>query len=68
MPETYTTIQGQAWDQIAREALGDEKLMHHMIRANPEHRRVVFFSAGVSLKIPDVKKENRPPELPPWKK
>lgn len=68
MPKTYTTKQGQAWDQIARDALGSEKLMHLLIRANPKHRYTVFFSAGAELKVPDVDSDQKPKSLPPWKK
>lgn len=68
MPSKYTTRQGQAWDQIAKEALGSEKMMHHLIQANPEHRYTVFFSAGVKLEIPDVEPGKKPKELPPWKR
>jgi len=68
MPSTYTTTQGQAWDEIAREALGDEKLMHELMRANPEHRLTVFFSAGTELTVPDVSADHKPETLPPWKK
>lgn len=68
MPSVYTTRQGQAWDEIAKEALGNEKLMHHMMQSNPEHRYVVFFSAGTELMVPDIKTDDRPETLPPWKR
>lgn len=68
MPDTYTTKQGQAWDQVAKEALGSEKLMHHMLQANPEHRLTVFFSAGTVLTVPKVDRNQQPETLPPWKR
>jgi len=68
MPKTYTTKQGQAWDQVAKEVLGSEKLMHEMLRANPEHRYTMFFSAGTVLTVPDVEVVNQPENLPPWKR
>jgi hypothetical protein len=68
MPKTYTTSQGQAWDQVAKKALGSEKFMHLMLEANPEHRFTVFFSAGVELVVPELKIENKPEVLPPWKR
>jgi len=68
MPSKYTTKQGQTWDQIALEALGNEKLMHLLLQENPEHRFTVFFSAGTELKVPDVSTDDKPETLPPWKK
>ena len=68
MPDTYKTKQGQMWDEIARLTLGNEKLMHHLLAANPEHRFTVFFSAGTELKIPTVKTDKKPQSVPPWKK
>jgi len=68
MPSTYTTKQGQAWDEVARDALGDERLMHELMRANPKHRYIVFFSAGTELTVPEVEQDNRPENLPPWKR
>jgi len=68
MLSTYTTSQGQAWDQVAKDALGSEKLMHEMLKANPEHRYTVFFSAGTELTVPDVDTTSKPQDLPPWKR
>lgn len=62
---TYTTSQGQAWDQIAFDLWGSEAMTHHLLAANPEHRGTIIFSANVKLIIPDV---SVPPieEPPPW--
>lgn len=68
MPSTYTTSQGQAWDEIARDALGDEHFMHRLMEENPEHRYTVFFSAGTVLEVPEIESDDRPETLPPWKK
>lgn len=68
MPSTYVTKQGQAWDQIAREALGDERRMHLMLAANPAHRHTVFFSAGTELTVPEINIDRTPETLPPWKR
>ena len=68
MPSTYTTKQGQAWDEVARQALGSEQLMHRLLEANPQHRYTVFFSAGTELVVPDIETDDKPETLPPWKK
>jgi hypothetical protein len=66
---TYTTRQGQAWDQISKETLGSEKYMHELMQANPTHRYTVFFSAGTVLTIPETQiTDNKPETLPPWKR
>lgn len=68
--KTYTTLSLDTWDVIAKKLYGTEVLMDRLIRANLEHRKTVFFSAGVVLKVPDV--DTRSAELaenlPPWKR
>ena len=63
---TYTTNQGEAWDQTAKAIWGSEGMTHHLLAANPGYRDMVFFPAGLVLNVPDVE----PPvneEPPPWK-
>ncbi len=65
MFKSYTTIQGETWDQIALKLYGREIELHHLIQANPEHREILFFAAGVVLRVPQV----APPaviEVPRW--
>lgn len=68
--KTYTTVSLDTWDVIAKKLYGTEVLMDRLIRANLEHRKTVFFSAGVVLKVPDV--DTGSAELadnfPPWKR
>ena len=66
----YKTVSGDTWDLIAFRVyrkIGAEKLMDALIEANSEHINTVIFSAGVSLKIPEV---NSPVvlNLPAWKR
>jgi phage tail protein X len=63
---TYTTVQGDTWDQIARRLYGDELAMHHLIAANPRQRNVLIFSAGTVLTAPAVDTAQTA-ALPPWK-
>lgn len=65
-PKTTSTIQGEAWDQIAKRELGSEMLMHELMAANPKQRRTLIFPANVTLNVPDVSLQ--PVEVaPPWK-
>lgn len=66
LPNTTSTIQGEAWDQLAKRELGSEMLMHELMAANPKHRRTQIFPANVILTVPDV--SIQPVEVaPPWK-
>lgn len=67
MTTTYTTVQGDMWDIIAKKRYGDEKQMHRLIEANPLHRDTVFFSAGARLSVPAVGVNEISRTLPPWK-
>ncbi|WP_409176664.1 tail protein X [Brevibacillus fortis] len=64
---TYTTIQGDMWDTIAYRVFGNEYLMTELIDANPSHRNIVLFPAGVVLTIPEIA-DPEPDNLPPWKR
>lgn len=66
----YTTVSLDTWDVIAKKLYGTEVLMDRLIRANLEHRKTVFFSAGVVLKVPDVDTGSAElaENLPPWKR
>lgn len=68
MVSTYTTTQGDAWDLIAYQLWGDERLMLALIRANREYADVVIFSAGVVLVVPDLPETASAASLPPWRK
>lgn len=67
-PETYVTMQNDAWDAVAFRLWGDERLFHHLMAANPEHRDVVLFAAGVELTIPEKPENFVAFELPPWRR
>lgn len=64
-PITYTTSQGQTWDEIAHQIWGVESMMHHLMAANPQYRRVQFFRANVVLVVPFVTVPVNE-EPPPW--
>ncbi len=64
----YKSVQGDTWDLIALKTCGDEHFMSDIIEANPQHRETIFFSEGVDIKIPDVKKYRLQDSMPPWKR
>ncbi|MBD5112689.1 MAG: phage tail protein [Ruminococcaceae bacterium] len=63
----YTTIQGDMWDSIAYKLYGDVNRVDVLIAANPQHRKIYIFSAGIELEIPDIEENTTPSGLPPWK-
>ena len=67
MPDTYTTIQGDCWDGIAKRIYGTEKAMNVLLEANELYADTAVFGAGVVLEVPDYE----PPKtdiLPPWRR
>ena len=63
---TYTTVQGDMFDLIAKKTLGDEKFAPQIMTENPDFLGVQVFDGGRTLIIPDVDETTRT-NLPPWK-
>lgn len=70
MAKTVTTIQGDTWDIIAKRVYGKENLMHILINANIQHRKIALFPAGIVLNIPeiDIDAIEYDDTLPVWKR
>lgn len=68
--KTYETRAMDTWDIIAKRVYGSEALMDQLIRANLQHRKTAFFSAGVVLNVPDIDTDSMEfaENLPPWKR
>jgi phage tail protein X len=65
----YTTRQGDTWDIIAYQQLGDELLLGKLKAANLQYMDYVIFPAGIKLVIPAVSAEEAAQNnLPPWKR
>lgn len=64
---TYMTTQGETWDWIAHQALGNVNYMPDMIKANPNYAHVAVFSGGIVLTVPTIAPEAST-DLPPWKR
>lgn len=67
---TYTTKSQDTWDIISKTVYGSELFMDRLIAANLDHRKVVFFSDGVVLNVPEIDTTSSGFEknLPPWKR
>ena len=64
---TYTTIQGDAWDQIAYKVYGEERHMKFLMEANPALMDTLIFRSGVMLNVPDLQEEQSA-SLPFWRR
>ena len=51
---TYTTVQGDFFDNIAYNLYGSERFGVSIMTANPGYADVVIFNAGITLAIPQV--------------
>lgn len=69
MATTYTTMQGDTWDVIARFCYGSELFATVLIAANPAHVGTAFFGSGVVLAVPDAQAQTTADAtLPPWRR
>lgn len=69
MTKTYTTQQGDTWDAISLRVFGDERFMDRIIAKNQEHIDVAIFSAGITLKMPEVSIEDiEHSNVAPWRR
>lgn len=64
--DTYTTIQGQTWDEIALEVYGDELYADFLMESNYASLDILIFPAGYVLNTPALP-EDRDTDLPPWR-
>ena len=65
---TYTTGEGDTFDELALDMYGDEKLAHYIIDFNPDYADVLIFPANVELYLPVVEDAETPDTLPPWRR
>lgn len=53
MANTYTTVSGQTWDQIAFEVYGDEHYCDRLMDVNRDKLDYFVFPSGIVLNLPD---------------
>lgn len=70
MTRIYKTVQGDTFDKIAKEQLGDEHYLGVLVQANFAHRKTVIFSSNIQLVIPDIDVKNTKTleNIAPWKR
>lgn len=66
MAKTYTTAQGETWDQIAYKVYGGEEYAALLMASNYPLLDILVFSAGTVLNTPELP-EYDDGELPPWR-
>ena len=67
MRKTYTTIQGDMWDMIAKRIYGDEAALNVLLGANQRYADMVIFPAGIVLEVPEYT-ATVTSMLPPWRR
>jgi len=63
---TYTTKQGDMWDTIAFNELGNDKHMDKLMDLNRKYHAMYIFPAGIKLQLPDIMADVSS-IAPPWK-
>ncbi len=64
--KTYCTVQGDMWDSIAYQQLGDTAYTNQLMMLNLAYREYFIFPAGIVLTLPEVSTPVSS-TLPPWK-
>ncbi len=67
MAATYTTIQGETWDQIAYKVYGGEEYAAFLMANNYSFLDILVFSSGTVLNTPGIPWYEESDELPPWR-
>ncbi len=67
MRKTYTTIQGDMWDLIAKRLYNDEASLNVLLEANQQYADTVVFPAGIVLEVPEYTVPVTS-MLPPWRR
>lgn len=63
---TYDPAAGETFDEAALRIYGDEKYIHLLLAANPEHCHKVHFEGTETLNVPE-REEAQEGEQLPWK-
>ena len=65
---TYTTQEGDTFDELALDMYGDERFAHYIIEYNPDYADVLIFEANEEIYLPIVEDAETPDTLPPWRR
>lgn len=64
--ETYTTVQGDTWDIIAKKVYGDELYAGFLMQHNFPLLKYLIFDTGIVLNVPDLPEETQE-TIPIWR-
>ncbi len=64
--ETYKTRQGDTWDTIAHNQLGDVAFTDQLMMLNGKYLDYYTFPTGIILTLPDMEKKQETVPVP-WK-
>ena len=67
MPSEKRTKQGQAWDQLAKDAYGDELRLGTLFPENVEELDALIFGGDVRVAAPEAPSV-KVSSLPPWER
>lgn len=67
MPNSIITVQGQAWDQVARVHVGAENQMGVLLADNVEEADALLFSGNTAVTVPG-RSVTRARSMPPWER
>lgn len=67
MERTYTTIQGDTWDIIAKKVYGAEKYAGHLMQANFPLLDTFLFDAGTVIQTPPIPERQQASNVPDWR-
>lgn len=62
----YVTHQGECWDEIAKNVYGDEKYTGYLMQNNLPLLDTTVFSAGISVKTPELPADGE--HIPLWRR
>ncbi len=65
--KTYTTVQGDTWDQIAYNEYGDESRIDLLMQANPTLLDYFVFPGNIEVNIPEDNTEEEYDGMPDWR-
>lgn len=67
MAETYTTKQGDTWDQISYTVYGSETHIDYLAANNPALLDYFVFPAGVVIQAPALPDDSSAINVPAWR-
>ena len=63
-----TTIQGQAWDQLAKDVYGKETRLDRLLPENVDEMDTLLFGGDVRVAAPEAPSVAKVSSLPPWER